>query len=133
MFCLGILFCFFPFEWLLVGFVSGCSPRANNIFLHLMGRAGFAHWWRWRNPVDFNVSSCCGLVFFTVIILFMGRKKPAFPPTLKITQFIPLNHFPGVSNENKPSLCVLVLLCQLCFVSFPVIRAEAIFQLWWHA
>lgn len=95
--------CFLSFEWLLVGFGLALVPEKRNLFLYLMGRAGFARGWSWRNPVDFTVSSCCGLIFSTAIILFMGGKKPAFPLSLD-NYFVPPNHFPGVSDENKLSL-----------------------------
>lgn len=61
--------------------------------------------------MDFTVNSCCGLIFFTAIILFMGGKKPAFPPSLTIPLFLQTTS--QVSDENKPSLCTLVLWCQL--------------------
>lgn len=42
-----LLFCFFfPFEWLLVGFVSDCNPSVKEYILVFNGRsyAVFAHW-----------------------------------------------------------------------------------------
>lgn len=76
MFCLSVLF-FFSSEGLLVGFGSSRSPGVKECTPVFNGEsdAGFAHRWGWKNPTDFNVSTCCGLVSLSYLVYGRERKQ----------------------------------------------------------
>lgn len=73
MFCLSVLF-FFSSEGLLWLWPQ---PRCEGMHSSFNGEsdAGFAHWWGWKNPTDFNVSTCCGLVSLSYLVYGRERKQ----------------------------------------------------------
>lgn len=76
MFCWSVLF-FFPSEGLLVGFGSGRGPGVKECTPVFNGEsyAGFAHWWGWKNPIEFHVSTCCGSVSLSYLVYGRERKQ----------------------------------------------------------
>lgn len=124
------LFCFcFSFERLLGSFGSGCGPRAMEYILLFNGKSWFC------TLVEMEKKSCgfrCEpLLWFSFpysYCLVYGRKKTPCLSSQSEDNFVPPNHFPGISHENKPSLCTLGLVSALFCVCSP----EAMLQLGWH-
>lgn len=102
---------------------SGSSPRAKEFILIFNGKSWFCTRVELEESCGFHREQLLWFSFLYSYHLVYGRKKTCFS-SQSDNYFVPPNHFPGVSDENKPSLCTLVLWCQLGFVSFPLVRAE---------
>lgn len=109
---------------------SGSSPRAKEFILIFNRKSWFCTRVELEESCGFHREQLLWFSFLYSYHLVYGRKKTCFS-SQSDNYFVPSNHFPGVSDENKPSLCTLVLWCQLGFVSFPLVRAEVTPQLWW--